>query len=347
MPQEIFNTVAASLLTPIPVLKPVTGWKELPIQECGEPMVPLGPFSAYPAIFQDSIYDGERSSSPYGKDELKGSLITPFVRRSIADKLNAAAELLPEGYALMVWDSYRTLEVQQSLYDDFYNQLIEKKGLTPEEAAVEAQRFVSMPSTDPSKPPPHHTGATVDLTIVKFPDDCLPQLRKLNEDLKSDDWKTVYMAEMGRLKLLRERAQPIRMGTMFDEVSPGTGTRYYEQKLAEGALTPEETECLQNRRLLYNVMVRAGFSNYSEEWWHFDCGNQFDAIRSGRQAIYGAGPLTQECKEWEDMRRWHGMPQLKTGPSETELKVFESAFCNKNRDLRTTIHPKASRLQVT
>lgn len=35
-------------------------------------------------------------------------------------------------------------------------------------------------------------------------------------------------------------------------------------------------------------MTRAGFTNYDEEYWHFDLGNQFDAIRRNSVAIYGA-----------------------------------------------------------
>ena len=45
---------------------------------------------------------------------------------------------------------------------------------------------------------------------------------------------------------------------------------------------------MQNRRLLFNAMVDQGFTNYSEEWWHFDYGNQFWALINGVHAIYGS-----------------------------------------------------------
>ena len=35
-------------------------------------------------------------------------------------------------------------------------------------------------------------------------------------------------------------------------------------------------------------MTEAGFTNYDEEYWHFDFGNQFDAARRRGTAIYGA-----------------------------------------------------------
>ena len=30
-----------------------------------------------------------------------------------------------------------------------------------------------------------------------------------------------------------------------------------------------------NRRLLYNVMTEAGFTNLPSEWWHYDYGDKF------------------------------------------------------------------------
>ena len=51
-----------------------------------------------------------------------------------------------------------------------------------------------------------------------------------------------------------------------------------------------ELRALGNRRLLYHVMVSAGFTNYPDEWWHFDYGNQNWALMSGRKAaVYGRG----------------------------------------------------------
>lgn len=34
----------------------------------------------------------------------------------------------------------------------------------------------------------------------------------------------------------------------------------------------------QNRKILYDAMIIAGFTNYPEEWWHFDFGNQFSHL---------------------------------------------------------------------
>lgn len=57
------------------------------------------------------------------------------------------------------------------------------------------------------------------------------------------------------------------LGTYFDEMSVKSATRYFEDH-------PMDNEvALINRRILYNCMTAVGFSNYSEEWWHYDFGN--------------------------------------------------------------------------
>ncbi|HYM65478.1 MAG TPA: M15 family metallopeptidase [Candidatus Sulfotelmatobacter sp.] len=42
-----------------------------------------------------------------------------------------------------------------------------------------------------------------------------------------------------------------------------------------------------NRKLLYQALERVGFTNYPEEWWHYDFGNQFWGHILKKEAIYG------------------------------------------------------------
>ena len=63
--EEKFVMSNDALYRSIGDLGSVEGWKHLPIIECGERLVPLGAFSNYPQIATDSIYAGERHSSPY------------------------------------------------------------------------------------------------------------------------------------------------------------------------------------------------------------------------------------------------------------------------------------------
>lgn len=339
------------LYRPIGQLGSVNGWKSLPIKECGEPLVPLGSFSKYPQIATSSIYVGERQDSPYPTLKLDGALFSVFVREGVARRLAAAASMLPPQHMLLVWDAYRSLVVQKALFD-YFVEVLEGKGTPHEQAVVDAQKFVSIPSEDPTRPPPHNTGGAVDLTIVRFGADAWREMERLSRVVvmreTSKNWRQIYEAEMHRLQLVREKAMPLQMGTVFDGVYPETATRFFEE-LDQGRFTNIEREVRDNRRLLCNTMAEAGFSNYPEEWWHFDFGNQFDMARTGRQAIYGPAAPSAENIAHEKMRRGHYLgcsaisgghpPQTKTPH---ELYPFVRNVAIRTGDLRCTVHPKAA-----
>jgi D-alanyl-D-alanine dipeptidase len=68
------------------------------------------------------------------------------------------------------------------------------------------------------------------------------------------------------------------LGTVFDAFVPEADTRAFEDS---------NCETRDLRRLLYWSMRAKGFTNYSEEWWHFDFGDQFWGLVTDRPAIYG------------------------------------------------------------
>lgn len=70
----------------------------------------------------------------------------------------------------------------------------------------------------------------------------------------------------------------LEMGTEFDAFSDMTYTAYFEKEKNE--------QIRDNRRLLYNIMTKAGFTNIPSEWWHFDFGDCFWAYYNGKPAIY-------------------------------------------------------------
>ncbi len=79
------------------------------------------------------------------------------------------------------------------------------------------------------------------------------------------------------------QGNPLDLGSVFDEMCVRSATRYFEHNPFENE------EALKHRRLLYNSMTSVGFTNYSEEWWHFDYGNVAWARRVGSaEAEYGA-----------------------------------------------------------
>jgi len=68
------------------------------------------------------------------------------------------------------------------------------------------------------------------------------------------------------------------MGTSFDDFSEKTHTCYFENS--------KNKEIKNNRRLLYNAMIKAGFSNLPSEWWHYDYGDVFWAYFVNNEAKY-------------------------------------------------------------
>lgn len=72
---------------------------------------------------------------------------------------------------------------------------------------------------------------------------------------------------------------PVDMGTVFDEFAPIAHTDYFEQDGMDETVR-------RNRRLLYHVMRKAGFTNYECEWWHYDWGNGSWARRNCCKQIY-------------------------------------------------------------
>ena len=183
---------------------------------------------------------------------ISGALEDCYVRETVGQLLFEATKKLPKGCRLVIWDAWRPIEVQQCLFDNYLKKVKAENPNLPQEKLIELSKiYVSLPSKDETKPSPHNTGGAIDINI------------------KSVDGKY------------------LEMGTQFDEFSLTARTRYYEEKEEKGkSLTPHETIYRKNRRFLYHVFTEEGFSNYPEEWWHFDYGDQFWGKITQNHAIY-------------------------------------------------------------
>lgn len=178
-----------SELSPIPV-ETVDGWKKIPVRECGEKLLPVGPFSEFSDCDTSAVYFGERGSGEtinfLGKPvDRSVSLITHFVRENVLQKMKTAQRSLPDGYYFKFYDNFRPLEVQQALFD---TQKEKFKQQHPEwdDARLdeETQTYVSLPSPSEERgtthPSPHSTGAVVDLTIIQLSNEGQTTLEDLN-----------------------------------------------------------------------------------------------------------------------------------------------------------------------
>ena len=145
------------------------------------------------------------------------------------------------------------------------------------------RKFVSDPIPDREVPPVHTTGGAIDLTIVD-----------------SD-------------------GNELDMGTSFDAFTEKTKTDYFERidaneiynnsyyndkdEKCNSVCKKHITSVRDNRRLLYAVMTKAGFTNLPSEWWHYDYGDRFWAYYNKCSAIY-EGVFTKE--EIDGWREYHG-----------------------------------------
>lgn len=142
-------------------------YQKVSIQECGEALAAI-PLSKFAVI---SPHPYEKLGAPYGQ-------FSPyFLRQTVVDKLvqaQAYLQIRKRDWQLQIFDAYRPIPVQQFMVDYTFRQLAKAEGLDPEHMSdatrsrIQSQvlEFWAVPSLDANKPPPHSTGAAVDLTLV-------------------------------------------------------------------------------------------------------------------------------------------------------------------------------------
>ncbi|MBX2865845.1 MAG: D-alanyl-D-alanine dipeptidase [Leptolyngbyaceae cyanobacterium MAG.088] len=148
---------------------PSKPYQRIPIQDCGEPLVaiPLDQFAVvdpHPYAVLGAPY-GERS--PY------------YVRAGVLQALcQAQANLQTQnpGWRIQIFDAYRPIAVQQFMVDHTYEQLLQawqtehpetsKENAPKDDLLNQVYQFWAAPSHDPATPPPHSTGAAIDITLI-------------------------------------------------------------------------------------------------------------------------------------------------------------------------------------
>lgn len=127
-------------------------FESVPIKESDEPLVDL---AEYPFVLETVYFDRGVSRLP-----------THYLRRGVAEKLVRVQESLGSGYTLKIWDGWRPRDVQNALYQEFWQQLkAEHPGWNDEQLRHGTEQFVTM-ATNRQRIPPHATGGTVDLTLI-------------------------------------------------------------------------------------------------------------------------------------------------------------------------------------
>ena len=182
---------------------------------------------------------------------IEGSLPECYVREGVYDNLLKAADQLPAGYKFLIFDAWRPESVQYELFDRLKKEIKRENPDIGEDILKEkVEEYVALPSHKMDSPSPHITGGAVDLTIID------------------------------------NKGKELGMGTGFDQTTGETHTDYYERLKNKRQLNQKEKNILKNRRLLYNTMISADFTNYPHEWWHYDFGNQVWAFMGEKEHAF-------------------------------------------------------------
>ena len=139
-------------------------WSPIPIEECGEPLQALPP-----ALLRIEPHPYMALGAPYGASG------NPFqLRLGVVQRLLDAQQQLVEhdpGLRLSIFDAWRPIAVQAFMVDHSIAELCRERGVEVrsgdafDQVVADVGRFWAAPSRDPMKPPPHSTGAAVDLTL--------------------------------------------------------------------------------------------------------------------------------------------------------------------------------------
>ena len=139
-------------------------WSPIPIEECGEPLQALPP-----ALLRMEPHPYMALGAPYGTSG------NPFqLRLGVVQRLLDAQQQLVEHdprLRLSIFDAWRPIAVQAFMVDHSIAELCRERGVEVrsghafEQVVADVGRFWAAPSRDPATPPPHSTGAAVDLTL--------------------------------------------------------------------------------------------------------------------------------------------------------------------------------------
>ena len=232
---------------------PAKPYHSISIAECGEPLLELPAhvlrLAPHPYIAAGADYGGK----------------SPFVLRAgVLDKLERAqAHLnrLKPGWKLLIFDAYRPIAVQRYMVDYTFNQLLAERNLEANDITSEQRealmeevlQFWAMPSDNPATPPPHSTGAAIDLTLVD------------------------------------ESGQPVDMGSPIDEISERSHPKYFQKRALPEAKQFHRhrstlSETMQSVGLIGHPFEWWHFS-YGDQIWAWQLRERYGETRT---AIYAA-----------------------------------------------------------
>jgi len=157
---------ALARLERLPLSQVLATRGQIPITECSDPLVEVDT-----KILRVQPHPYQTCGAPYGK-------VSPFfLRDDVRTRLLAAQDELSIQFPkarLIIYDGYRPLEVQEYMVNYTMKELAEKDHVDISKASAEVRQHYlnvtlkvwALPNFDPKCPPPHSTGAAVDVLII-------------------------------------------------------------------------------------------------------------------------------------------------------------------------------------
>ena len=223
-------------------------WNQIPIEENKDKLI------AIPSCFKFmSPHPYYNLGAPYNEEEGIWKLREEVVKRLI--KVNDFLKLRDDRFHLLIYDSWRPIEVQEFMFNRAFSLECERLHIDASIKEMElyplvqkkVEEFWAYPSFDKRFPPPHSTGGALDV--------CL-----------SDKDGNI-----------------VEMGSMVDQMDETSNPYFYANIKNEEAIIWNS-----RRNLLREIMIKFGFAQHPNEWWHFSYGDQLWAWKNKKEnAIYG------------------------------------------------------------
>jgi D-alanyl-D-alanine dipeptidase len=209
--------------------------------KCNEPLLDI---KNHPELHHGTPPECELTANCYTK-----------IRKTVFEKICQAQQDLPHQWRFRLYEGFRSLTVQQMLFDQEYQRVLTREPhKNKQELFYETTRLVSpVYNFDGTKnTPPHNTGGAIDIEIITAEGELIDM------GMAIKDWS---------------------------HVTP-------EACLTECDIISEAA--MKNRKLLLKVMQKYGFVNYPTEWWHFSYGDRYWAYHTNaKHAIYGSAEKEQ------------------------------------------------------
>ena len=207
----------------------------VPIVENGDPFIDLKD--------QDLLLYGPSPEIPNNTDYTK-------MRTTVYAKIIQAQESLPVGIRFCIYEGYRSLKLQKSLFDTrFANIRAHNPTWSHDQVFQETTRLVSpvINLDESTNIPPHSTGGAFDIYLID------QKGEPLDMGIHPKDW-------------------------MEDE--DGTLSQTNSEYISDTAK--------ENRKIMNQVLEGVNFVNYPTEFWHWSYGDRYWAYHKGQpHAIYG------------------------------------------------------------